>query len=234
MAHSARLLGRHCGWAARADAVPLAASCSPRSQPADGGFSPGLAGPLGQEDARRQIGKGASGVGGASGSAQWDLGRPQSLLSTGASSRDLPWTATARTEMTRATGWRGRVMGERARQSLGRCPAHPATWARPGHRPHPLPALLGGWADPGELASPGTLCQPLGGGRCSWEQCRLGSGPGRGVLRLGWVGLQAATWCRTEDHQPVDRTPDPSAPHGLESPGRDTAPTPTPSLRSVH
>lgn len=115
---------------------------------------------------------------GASRSAQWDLGRPQSLLSTGASSRDLPWTATARTEMTRATGWRGRVMGERAGQSLGRCPAHPATWARPGHRPHPLPALLGGWADPGELASPGTLCQPLGGGRCSWEQCRLGSGPG--------------------------------------------------------
>lgn len=42
---------------------------------------------------------------GASRSAQCDLGRPQSLLSTGASSPDLPWTATARTEMTRATGW---------------------------------------------------------------------------------------------------------------------------------
>lgn len=44
-------------------------------------------------------------VGGASRSAQCDLGRPQSLLSTGASSPHLPWTATARTEMTRATGW---------------------------------------------------------------------------------------------------------------------------------
>lgn len=33
-------------------------------------------------------------------------------------------------------------------------------------------------------------------------------------------------WCKTEDRQLVDRTPAPGAPHGLESPGRDTAPHP--------
>lgn len=62
------------------------------------------------------------------------------------------------------------------------------------------------------------------------EQCRLSSGPGQGVLPLRWVGLQAATWCRTGDHQLVDRTP--PAPRcsswaGVTRP-RCQPPTPTP------
>ena len=104
---------------------------------------------------------------------------------------------------------------------------------RAGHRPHPLPALLRAGLTLGSCFIRHTL-PAFEGWEVQQELCRLRSGPGQGVLPLRWVGLQAATWCRTEDHQSVDRTPAPGAPHGLESPGQDASPPPPPpGLRSV-
>ena len=61
-------------------------------------------------------------------------------------------------------------MGER----VGHRRAEPGQVPRPSHHlgraraPPPLSARPPqGWADPGELASSGILCQPLRGGRCS-------------------------------------------------------------------